>query len=105
MPFNGVGLIFLALYVLIFLLVAKGWVRSGAHRPEAAGAPGARACCWPRCPFGSDLWAGLSLLQFVRTEFSLLKFNIMPMDAAHWVASSISRCGCSSCWRVSFITL
>lgn len=88
MLFNGViGLILLAVYVVVFLLVAKkagcGLEETGLKLPVVQ-------------VLKSLLLAVVSFLgvyavvyichAFSGTYFSFFKFELMPMDAAHWVA-------------------
>lgn len=88
MLFNCVtGVIFLALYLLVFFLIAKrsgfGFENTGLKLPAAQ-------------ILKSLLLAAVSFLgvyavvylchAFSGTCFSFFKFNIMPMNAEHWVA-------------------
>lgn len=88
MLFNGVvGVIFLVLYVLVFFLFAKkaGYTveNTGLKLPVVNVL---KSLLLAVVSFGL-IYAVIYLCSGISgTEFSFFKFNIMPMDGAHWVA-------------------
>ena len=82
-----IGCVLLAVYVLVFLFIAKkagfGWENTGLKLPPVQVLKSLLLAALSFAGVYAVIYAcsGLS-----GTEFSFFKFNIMPMDAAHWVA-------------------
>lgn len=88
MLFNGVvGVIFLVLYVLVFFLFAE----KGGYTVENTGLKlpvvnVLKSLLLAVVSFGL-IYVVIYLCSGISgTEFSFFKYNIMPMDGAHWVA-------------------
>ena len=82
-----VGIILLAVYVLVFLLIARkagcGWINTGLKLPVVQVV---KALVLAVVSFGLIYAVVYACSGLSGTEFSFFKFHLMPMDAAHWRA-------------------
>ena len=80
-----VGVILLAVYALVFLLIARkagcGWLNSGLKLPVVQVL---KALVLAAVAFGVIYAVVYACSGLSGTEFSFFKFHLMPMDAAHW---------------------
>ena len=80
-----VGVILLAVYALVFLLIARkagcGWVNTGLKLPVVQVL---KALVLAAVAFGVIYAVVYACSGLSGTEFSFFKFHLMPMDAAHW---------------------
>ena len=88
MLFNCVvGLIFLALYLLVFFLIAKKagatFENTGLKLPVVQVL---KSLLLAVVSFGAIYAVVYACAALSGTNFSFFKFNIMPMDATHWIA-------------------
>lgn len=88
MLFNCVvGAVFLALYLLVFFLIAKragfGLENTGLKLPAAQVL---KSLLLAVVSFGGVYAVVYLCAACSGTHFAFFKFNIMPMDAAHWIA-------------------
>lgn len=88
MLFNIViGVILMVVYVLVFLLIARkagfGWENTGLKLPVAQVL---KSLLLAVVSFGLIYAVVYACSNLSGTEFSFFKFNIMPMDGAHWIA-------------------
>ena len=88
MLFNIViGIILLVVYLLVFLLVARkagfGWENTGL---KLAVPQVLKSLLLAVISFGVIYAVVYFCHSFSGTYFSFFKFNIMPMDSAHWIA-------------------
>lgn len=88
MLFNCVvGTVFLALYLLVFFLIAKragfGLENTGLKLPAAQVL---KSLLLAAVSFGGVYAVVYLCAACSSTHFAFFKFNIMPMDAAHWIA-------------------
>lgn len=88
MLFNGVvGVVFLVLYLLVFFLIAKksgfGFENTGLKLPVVQVL---KSLLLAVVSFGAVYAVVYACAGLSGTHFSFFKFNIMPMNAEHWVA-------------------
>ena len=80
-----VGVILLAVYALVFLLIARkagcGWLNTGLKLPVVQVL---KALVLAAVAFGVIYAVVYACSGLSGTEFSFFKFHLMPMDAAHW---------------------
>ena len=80
-----VGIILLAVYVLVFLLIARkagcGWINTGLKLPVVQVV---KALVLAVVSFGLIYAVVYACSGLSGTEFSFFKFHLMPMDGAHW---------------------
>ena len=80
-----VGVILLAVYALVFLLIARkagcGWRTTGLKPPVVQVL---KALVLAAVAFGVIYAVVYACSGLSGTEFSFFKFHLMPMDAAHW---------------------
>lgn len=82
-----IGVILMAVYVLVFLFIARkagfGWENTGLKLPVADVL---KSLLLAAVSFGAVYAVLYACSGLSGTEFSFFKFNIMPMNAEHWVA-------------------
>ena len=82
-----IGVILMAVYVLVFLLIARkagfGWENTGLKLPLVQVI---KSLVLAIVSFGVIYAVVYACHAFSGTYFSFFKFNIMPMNAEHWVA-------------------
>lgn len=82
-----IGVILMAVYILVFLFIARkagfGWENTGLKLPVVDVL---KSLLLAAVSFGAVYAVLYACSGLSGTEFSFFKFNIMPMNAEHWIA-------------------